>query len=66
MLSLATLYATFYESSSLHPPGEHADLIIPVTTLEANSGDLASVPPAFSVLLHATYGPLSMLTTNSP
>ncbi|EKM55501.1 uncharacterized protein PHACADRAFT_256164, partial [Phanerochaete carnosa HHB-10118-sp] len=44
-----TLYATFYESSTQNPPGEHADLIIPVTTLEANSGDLASVPPAFSL-----------------
>lgn len=53
----ATLHATFYASSSEHPPGEHADLIIPVTTLADNSGDVASVPPAFSVRFH----PVSLL-----
>ncbi|KIP09483.1 hypothetical protein PHLGIDRAFT_126231 [Phlebiopsis gigantea 11061_1 CR5-6] len=44
-----TLYATFYTSSPQHPPAQHADLIIPVTTLANNSGDVASVPPAFSL-----------------
>ena len=55
---LATLHATFYASSTKYPPGEHADLIIPVTTLANNSGDLASVPPSFSVgkILRVTYG----------
>ncbi|GJE90903.1 peptide N-acetyl-beta-D-glucosaminyl asparaginase amidase A-domain-containing protein [Phanerochaete sordida] len=44
-----TLHATFYQSSAKHPPGQHADLIIPVTTLAADSGDVASVPSAFSL-----------------
>ncbi|KAI0341818.1 hypothetical protein BDW22DRAFT_280762 [Trametopsis cervina] len=44
-----TLYATFYASSPQHPPAAQSDLIIPVTTLADNSGDVASVPPAFTL-----------------
>ncbi|KAI0093522.1 peptide-N4-(N-acetyl-beta-glucosaminyl)asparagine amidase A [Irpex rosettiformis] len=44
-----TLHATFYASSERHPPATHADLIVPITTLADNSGDVASVPPVFSL-----------------
>ncbi|EMD38315.1 hypothetical protein CERSUDRAFT_48628 [Gelatoporia subvermispora B] len=43
------LQATFYASSDAHPPAPHADVIIPVTTLANNTGNDASVPPAFSL-----------------
>ncbi len=46
---LATLYATFYASSAKHPPGLHADVIIPISTLANDTGDVISVPPTFSV-----------------
>ena len=45
----ATLHATFFESSSEHPPAPKADVIIPVSTLANNTGNDASVPPTFSV-----------------
>ncbi|KAI0339470.1 hypothetical protein BDW22DRAFT_598444 [Trametopsis cervina] len=44
-----TLDATFFASSVVHPPAPRADVIIPVTTLLNNTGDEASVPPAFSL-----------------
>ncbi|KAL6305342.1 peptide N-acetyl-beta-D-glucosaminyl asparaginase amidase A-domain-containing protein [Sparassis latifolia] len=44
-----TLYATFYASSVQYPPAAQANMIIPVTTLANNTGDDASVPPAFSL-----------------
>ncbi|KIP09482.1 hypothetical protein PHLGIDRAFT_116276 [Phlebiopsis gigantea 11061_1 CR5-6] len=44
-----TLHATFFASSAAHPPAPHADLIVPVTTLANNTGNDASVPPAFSL-----------------
>ncbi|KAH8106837.1 peptide N-acetyl-beta-D-glucosaminyl asparaginase amidase A-domain-containing protein [Cristinia sonorae] len=43
------LHATFFESSARHPPAPHADLIIPVSTLANDTGNDASVPPAFSL-----------------
>ena len=45
----ATVFATFYASSAKHLPAAHADVIVPISTLADNSGDLISVPPAFSV-----------------
>ncbi|KAJ3541852.1 hypothetical protein NM688_g6033 [Phlebia brevispora] len=45
----SVLYATFYASSAQHPPGLHADVILPISTLANNSGDLISVPPTFSL-----------------
>ncbi|KAI0695700.1 peptide N-acetyl-beta-D-glucosaminyl asparaginase amidase A-domain-containing protein [Cytidiella melzeri] len=44
-----TLHATFYSSSDQHPPALHAVMIIPISTLANNSGDVASVPPPFSL-----------------
>ncbi|KAH9061967.1 peptide N-acetyl-beta-D-glucosaminyl asparaginase amidase A-domain-containing protein [Lactarius vividus] len=44
-----TLEATIFSGSSLFPPAQRADLIIPLTTLANNTGDEASVPPGFSV-----------------
>ena len=46
---VATLHATFFESSAAHPPAPKADVIIPVSTLANNTGNDASVPPDFSV-----------------
>ncbi|TCD66018.1 hypothetical protein EIP91_001918 [Steccherinum ochraceum] len=43
------LHATFFQSSARHPPATHADLIIPVSTLANDTGNDASVPPAFSL-----------------
>ncbi|KAF7789510.1 hypothetical protein EIP86_000456 [Pleurotus ostreatoroseus] len=48
-ISQATLHATFFASSPKHPPAPRADVIIPVTTLANNTGNDASVPPAFSL-----------------
>ncbi|KZV71644.1 hypothetical protein PENSPDRAFT_684422 [Peniophora sp. CONT] len=45
----STLDATFYASSSRHPPAPKADVIIPITTMGNNTGDDASVPPVFSL-----------------
>ncbi|KAH9040907.1 peptide N-acetyl-beta-D-glucosaminyl asparaginase amidase A-domain-containing protein [Lactarius deliciosus] len=44
-----TLEATIFSGSSLFPPAQRADLIVPLTTLANNTGDEASVPPGFSV-----------------
>ncbi|KZV71668.1 hypothetical protein PENSPDRAFT_751612 [Peniophora sp. CONT] len=44
-----TLVATFYASSSTHPPATTADVIIPISTLSNTSSDDASVPPSFSL-----------------
>ncbi|KAF7342117.1 Peptide-N4-(N-acetyl-beta-glucosaminyl)asparagine amidase A [Mycena venus] len=44
-----TLHATFYASSSKHPPAEKANTIIPLSTLANNTGNDASVPPPFSI-----------------
>ncbi|KAH9020248.1 peptide N-acetyl-beta-D-glucosaminyl asparaginase amidase A-domain-containing protein [Lactarius hengduanensis] len=44
-----TLEATIFSGSSLFPPAQRADLIIPLTTLANNTGDEASVPPGFSI-----------------
>ncbi|KAI0709482.1 peptide N-acetyl-beta-D-glucosaminyl asparaginase amidase A-domain-containing protein [Earliella scabrosa] len=44
-----TLHATFFASSAEHPPAPKADLIIPVSTLANDTGNDASVPPAFSL-----------------
>ncbi|KAJ3786249.1 peptide N-acetyl-beta-D-glucosaminyl asparaginase amidase A-domain-containing protein [Lentinula aff. detonsa] len=41
--------ATYYESSTDHPPAKKADMIIPLSTLSNTTGDDASVPPAFSL-----------------
>ncbi|KAI0082802.1 hypothetical protein K474DRAFT_29725 [Panus rudis PR-1116 ss-1] len=43
------LHATFFASSSEHPPASKADVIIPVTTLANDTGNDASVPPIFSL-----------------
>ncbi|KAF5365715.1 hypothetical protein D9758_003342 [Tetrapyrgos nigripes] len=43
-----TLYATYYESSSVHPPASKADLIVPISTLANDTGNDASVPPSLS------------------
>ncbi|VDB82919.1 unnamed protein product [Peniophora sp. CBMAI 1063] len=45
----STLDATFYASSPKHPPAPKADVIIPITTMANDTGDDASVPPAFSL-----------------
>ncbi|KAI0748346.1 peptide N-acetyl-beta-D-glucosaminyl asparaginase amidase A-domain-containing protein [Daedaleopsis nitida] len=45
----ATLHATFFASSRENPPAPKADLIIPVSTLANDTGNDASVPPAFSL-----------------
>ncbi|KAI9451406.1 peptide N-acetyl-beta-D-glucosaminyl asparaginase amidase A-domain-containing protein [Lactarius psammicola] len=39
----------FFASSGHFPPAQRADLIVPLTTLASNTGDVASVSPAFSV-----------------
>ncbi|KAI9435802.1 peptide N-acetyl-beta-D-glucosaminyl asparaginase amidase A-domain-containing protein [Lactarius indigo] len=44
-----TLEATFFASSSQFPPATQADMIVPLTTLTKNTGDVASVPPGFSL-----------------
>ncbi|KAH9013770.1 peptide N-acetyl-beta-D-glucosaminyl asparaginase amidase A-domain-containing protein [Lactarius pseudohatsudake] len=44
-----TLEATIFSGSSLFPPAQRADLIIPLTTLANNTGDEASAPPGFSI-----------------
>ncbi|KAH9857099.1 peptide N-acetyl-beta-D-glucosaminyl asparaginase amidase A-domain-containing protein [Lenzites betulinus] len=44
-----TLHATFFASSPRHPPALQANEIIPVSTLANNTGNDASVPPAFSL-----------------
>ncbi|KAI0647264.1 peptide N-acetyl-beta-D-glucosaminyl asparaginase amidase A-domain-containing protein [Trametes meyenii] len=44
-----TLHATFFTSSPRHPPAPKANEIIPVSTLANNTGNDASVPPAFSL-----------------
>ncbi|KAH9061965.1 peptide N-acetyl-beta-D-glucosaminyl asparaginase amidase A-domain-containing protein [Lactarius vividus] len=44
-----TLEATIFSGSSLFPPAQRADLIIPLTTLANNTGDEASVPSGFSI-----------------
>lgn len=46
---IATLSATFFESSPENPPAQKADLILPISTLINTDGDQASVPPDFSV-----------------
>jgi len=43
------LHATFFASSPRHPTAGHANTIIPVSTLLNNTGNDASVPPAFSL-----------------
>ena len=48
-IPIAILDATFYASSSEHPPASKADIIIPITTMANDTGDDASVPPTFSV-----------------
>ncbi|KAH9003639.1 peptide-N4-(N-acetyl-beta-glucosaminyl)asparagine amidase A [Lactarius hatsudake] len=44
-----TLEATIFSGSSLFPPAQRADLIIPLTTLANLTGNEASVPPGLSV-----------------
>ncbi|KAI0807607.1 peptide N-acetyl-beta-D-glucosaminyl asparaginase amidase A-domain-containing protein [Fomes fomentarius] len=44
-----TLQATFFQSDDNYPPALKADLIIPVSTLANDTGNDASVPPAFSL-----------------
>ncbi|KAI8989648.1 peptide N-acetyl-beta-D-glucosaminyl asparaginase amidase A-domain-containing protein [Trametes punicea] len=44
-----TLHATFFASSERHPPAPKANAIIPVSTLANDTGNEASVPPAFSL-----------------
>ncbi|ESK96972.1 peptide-n4-(n-acetyl-beta-glucosaminyl)asparagine amidase a [Moniliophthora roreri MCA 2997] len=46
---LAVLYATYYASSFTAPPAKKSDLILPISTLANNTGNEASVPPAFSL-----------------
>lgn len=48
-LSTATLYATFYAASQDYPTAGQSNIIVPITTMLNNTGDEASVPPAFSV-----------------
>ncbi|THH19304.1 hypothetical protein EW146_g1835 [Bondarzewia mesenterica] len=43
-----TLDATFFASSAAHPPAPRADLIVPISTFANDTGNDASVPPAFS------------------
>uniref|UniRef100_A0A0W0F927 Peptide N-acetyl-beta-D-glucosaminyl asparaginase amidase A N-terminal domain-containing protein n=1 Tax=Moniliophthora roreri TaxID=221103 RepID=A0A0W0F927_MONRR len=43
------LYATYYASSFTAPPAKKSDLILPISTLANNTGNEASVPPAFSL-----------------
>lgn len=45
----ATLLATFYESSILHPTAPQANTIIPLATLSDTSTATASVPPQFTI-----------------
>ncbi|KAH0583869.1 hypothetical protein H2248_009465 [Termitomyces sp. 'cryptogamus'] len=45
----ATLHATYFASSSVHPPAMRSDLIIPLSTLANDTGNDASVPPGFSL-----------------
>ena len=47
--SLAILHATFYASSSIHPPAEKSNLIVPIASLSSTTGAEVSVPPTFSV-----------------
>lgn len=44
-----TLSATFYESSPTYPKASKADVIIPLSNMEADQGNYFSVPPSFSV-----------------
>ncbi|KAF9532984.1 peptide N-acetyl-beta-D-glucosaminyl asparaginase amidase A-domain-containing protein [Crepidotus variabilis] len=43
------LYATFYASSTAHPPAPKADLILPISNLKNDTGNDVSVPPSFSL-----------------
>ncbi|KAF8259671.1 peptide N-acetyl-beta-D-glucosaminyl asparaginase amidase A-domain-containing protein [Lactarius quietus] len=44
-----TLEATFFASSSQFPSASRADMIVPLTTLANNTGEVVSIPPGFSV-----------------
>ncbi|OJA19047.1 hypothetical protein AZE42_06312 [Rhizopogon vesiculosus] len=44
-----TLYATFYASSVEYPTAGQSDMIVPISTMLNNTGNYASVPPAFSI-----------------
>ncbi|KXN89258.1 Peptide-N4-(N-acetyl-beta-glucosaminyl)asparagine amidase A [Leucoagaricus sp. SymC.cos] len=43
------LHATYYASSPRHPAAKQSDLIVPLSTLQNDTGNEASVPPGFSV-----------------
>ncbi|KAF8990702.1 hypothetical protein BDZ89DRAFT_1086977 [Hymenopellis radicata] len=43
------LHATYYASTKEFPPAPKADLIVPLSTMANDTGNDASVPPAFSV-----------------
>ncbi|KAG1756769.1 peptide N-acetyl-beta-D-glucosaminyl asparaginase amidase A-domain-containing protein [Suillus paluster] len=44
-----TLYATFYASSGECPTAGQSNMIVPISTMLNNTGNEASVPPAFSL-----------------
>ncbi|KAG0707751.1 peptide N-acetyl-beta-D-glucosaminyl asparaginase amidase A-domain-containing protein [Suillus ampliporus] len=44
-----TLYATFYASSGENPTAGQSNMIVPISTMLNNTGNEASVPPAFSL-----------------
>ncbi|KAG1753494.1 peptide N-acetyl-beta-D-glucosaminyl asparaginase amidase A-domain-containing protein [Suillus lakei] len=44
-----TLYATFYASSGEYPTAGQSNMIVPISTMRNNTGNEASVPPAFSL-----------------
>lgn len=44
-----TLYATFYASSVEYPTAGQSNMIVPISTMQNNTGNEASVPPAFSL-----------------
>ncbi|KAF9053698.1 hypothetical protein BDZ89DRAFT_1004690 [Hymenopellis radicata] len=43
------LHATYYASTKEFPPAPKADLIVPLSTMANDTGNDASVPPAFSL-----------------
>ncbi|KAG2349899.1 hypothetical protein BDR05DRAFT_979958 [Suillus weaverae] len=48
-LYATTLYATFYASSEEYPTAGQSNMIVPISTMRNNTGNEASVPPAFSL-----------------
>ncbi|KAK7054899.1 hypothetical protein VNI00_003362 [Paramarasmius palmivorus] len=48
------VHATYYASSPAAPPAKKSNLILPISTLANDTGNDASVPPAFSFMLNSS------------